>query len=59
MIANCHCGVVLRHLTIGKVTMTTTAEPAMTGILASDAETAETAENEGDLQEEQCNIMCN
>ncbi len=39
--------------------MTTTAEPAMTGILASDAETAETPENEGDLQEAQCIIVCN
>ncbi len=36
--------------------MATTAEPAMAGSLASEAETAE---NEGDLQEEQCNIVCN
>ena len=39
--------------------MATTAEPAMAGSLASEADTAETAENEGDLQEEQCNIVCN
>ena len=31
--------------------MATTAEPAMAGSLASEAETAETAESEGDLQE--------
>ena len=39
--------------------MATTAEPAMADSLASDAETAKTPENECDLQEEQCNIMCN
>ena len=39
--------------------MATTAEPAMTGSLASDAETAKTPGHEGDLQEEQCNIVCN